>query len=163
MKQNIKWHSVKFENISAEHEIGQGDTIPGFNHPLQNFNLSIMETNFKLSTAMCIILDDIDGVEATSLITPYRILIGFGKLFNENSVKNSIELKLTGSICGNTQLSIEDLPIKLAEQAHNKLGTSSSLLVFPNGRICESKDSDHDILEETANFVGGVILRSTDG
>lgn len=59
------------------------------------FNFYVCSTNFAITTKMYQELNNnVEGVETLDKISPYKIRIGIGELFDEQEVKNSIKYKL---------------------------------------------------------------------
>lgn len=55
------------------------------------FNLWIMDTNFPITKEMIMRLDnDFAGIESLDMLSPYKLRIGIGTLFNENKVRMEI-------------------------------------------------------------------------
>src|SRR5688572_20292062 len=55
----------------------------------------ICHTNFTISEKEAVRINFIEGVETLSIISRYRMLIGFGRLFDASEVRKEIELALT--------------------------------------------------------------------
>ena len=63
---------------------------------LHHFNLWLMDCNFNLTKSIVMQLSNIEGVEVVHIITPYKCVVGFGKLFKDTNVKLAIENNLIG-------------------------------------------------------------------
>lgn len=122
--------------------------------PLNQLNLYIMDTNFRVTKNMINILDSTEGVAGILPLHSYCIVLSLAKLFKSENIKKLIELRLTGRIIN--VLGVDDVPEKLIEKANSKYGN----LIFPNGfvyKLDESNEEDKGLLEKCAELVGGVF------
>ena len=55
-----------------------------------NWNLIVADTNFPITKKVITIINGVDGVESLNILSPYKITIGIGELFNEEYVKENI-------------------------------------------------------------------------
>lgn len=63
--------------------------------PNKSYNLWVMDSNFKFPRKTIEIFNYIvEGVEGYETITPYQILIGIGRLFDEDEVKKNLEKEI---------------------------------------------------------------------
>lgn len=62
--------------------------------PGKLYNFWMMHTNFNITKSVKDTLKKMDGVEAVDIFTRYRARLAFGKVFEEEVVKNSIEQAL---------------------------------------------------------------------
>lgn len=139
--------------------IGIFDVDDKYN-PLRQLELRIGYTNFDLDTEVANIIENSEGVEAFTVLTRYRFIIGIGKLFSFESVRKTIEDKLLdkGSITDN------------AIAVSKKLNTNKAywaLYEFPNGEIDtletdsrEEYEAKVNLYKEAKGLSGGEILMS---
>lgn len=60
-----------------------------------SFNFWIVHTNFKITDDVLSLINfDINGIESLEQITPYRLRISIGSLFNEKDVQNELKTKI---------------------------------------------------------------------
>jgi hypothetical protein len=57
---------------------------------LKKYNLWTGHTNFKITEAIVLIIENELGVETLDIITPYRFHMSIGKRFNEKEVKLNV-------------------------------------------------------------------------
>lgn len=60
----------------------------------EDFNLYWFHTNFNISPVVYEILRNSPGVEVLMPISPYRVKIGIGKMFNDRDVRMGISMKI---------------------------------------------------------------------
>lgn len=58
--------------------------------PIYHFKLWRCDTNFRITNEIHRIFNQTPGVETLDVITPYRLRVGVGKLFDDEIVKNRI-------------------------------------------------------------------------
>lgn len=58
------------------------------------WNLWMAHTNFRFTEDIVELIENVDGVEAIDICTPYRMRIGFAKLFRANVVMGDITTKV---------------------------------------------------------------------
>lgn len=63
--------------------------------PSKIYNFWMFHTNFEIDSDIIDKIEGVPGVETLDIFTRYRGRISFGKVFNENEVKNCIKEKLT--------------------------------------------------------------------
>lgn len=137
---------------------------------LSNFNLWIMDTKFKITYEIIGIINQIDGVEIIKPITQYKLVIGFGALFDTATVKVAIENKLTGK--HKNFLLINEIPDEEtrnnANQLYNKISKYAYwyMYIFPNGNIedyCTSDEKDYKKklkeITEVSKLSNGILIR----
>lgn len=69
-------------------------------NPFKRFNFWLANTNFTISKRIKRILNEIHGVEALVFLSRYQFIIGIGKLFDEDEVKQTIEQTFCGQSGG---------------------------------------------------------------
>lgn len=114
------------------------------------YDLWIIDTNFKLTEQLCQQISDFDGVEVFNPVSPYKGVLGIGKLFNPTEVKVGLEYTLTGKHTHYIALnSIPNEDIRRESLSiYNKCKKHSYWLmyIFPNGNIehfCTSDEEDY--------------------
>lgn len=122
------------------------------NHNITDYyDLWVMDVNFKLTEQLCEQIAHFDGIEVFNPVSPYKAVVGIGKLFHPTEVKVSLEHALTGkhahyivlSQIENAQVRNESLSI------YNKCKKYDHWLmyIFPNGSIehfCTSDIADYE-------------------
>lgn len=58
------------------------------------FNFWTIHTNFSITMGIKKLIEDVEGVETLDIWTPYRMRVAIGKLFDEDSVRCSVNKKI---------------------------------------------------------------------
>ena len=131
-----------------------------------DFNLWVLETDFKILTIHVEALEEIPGVESLDIWSPYRLRIGIGRLFKEEEVKESIEYIL------NPESSLKSLDEQTKKKVKDfqescKDNKWWAILILPNGRISTfvaKSEQEHKeklaMFEETKNSVKCQLITS---
>ena len=124
-----------------------GPIYPNSKHNIYDYyNLWLMDTDFKITEKVAITISDTLGVEVCHPLSPYKCIIGFGKLFDTTSVKTHIEYALTGKHYNYLKIKSiidDDLRAKCMEKYNELIKFNNwAMYVFPNGEI-ESVFSDN--------------------
>lgn len=86
--------NIQTKNFKGHVLYGSNGIIPVNKESLPNksYNLWVADSNFRLPKQAYNILDfEVEGVEGWECITPYQLLIGVARLFDEDAVKANIE------------------------------------------------------------------------
>jgi hypothetical protein len=67
---------------------------------LRTYNIWTIHTNFKMSATLSLLVEDILGVESLEIVSPYRMYVGIGRVFEESEVKQTIQNKLLEAVNG---------------------------------------------------------------
>jgi len=182
MRRKIYWEEFdkvlpKIENITDLEE-SESDLIvdkiikTSINLEIENmknrYNISIGHTNFILTEDMLESVAMISGVEALHDITPYRMRIITGKLFDKYEVLNTVETVL-GVTCSNNYYIYDDVVIKhvndFISHAEDKKWV---LYIAPSGEISSitsfidndttKVEAKYKQLDEVQEGVGGTLL-----
>jgi hypothetical protein len=129
------------------------------NSPINQLSFEVMNTNFRMMKSMIHQLNQTQGIQALTVLSPYIIILSVGKLFDKEKVKQLVELSLVGKII-NT-LKYEDVPHSVSNKMTSKFGN----LAFPNGEVfhldADSYDENKDVYEKCAELVGGVYYENS--
>ena len=60
-----------------------------FFNPMQQYEWHLCHTNFSLGSSFCEIIKEIPGVEKVLIISKYRFIVAFGKVFDEKHIKRT--------------------------------------------------------------------------
>lgn len=122
-----------------------------------NHRLYILETNFPIKKEMVNVygMDDILGIEFHEPLSPYRILICIGNLFDVEQVKYEIEATLLGDG-------------EVLKEIRERLSAYSSwaIYILPNSECIYATSEDANFKEKAALFEeckqrdGGRIIKS---
>lgn len=132
--------------------------------PNNKFNFWVGFTNFKISQSDAETLDNIDGVESLHIISPYRFVVSFGELFDEENVKNII----TELLCGKEILDdVVQLKLEIVQEVVKNYD-DHVIYIAPNGNITytflndgknnEEYNKQKILIEDTKNKHGGLII-----
>lgn len=172
---NLQWRKLFNEKNDHLHEQNENMVImPNLPNPFEVFNKNrfwVADLNFKISKAEFAYLNHIEGVESANYLSPYKIVILVGELFDESSVKNVIYQELCNKNTlieepqtnENDELFLNPDFLQELEKAQNYKNWVVYLL--PNGKIIsELSDSDIDTTQyiEAYSLVGGALLTSYD-
>jgi len=69
-------------------------------NPFRQFEFWMAYTNFSIGPKASEIISRVPGVEVLSVLSRYRFIVGFGKLFKVKQVAANIEQALCGKIYG---------------------------------------------------------------
>jgi len=58
--------------------------------------LYLLHSNFYITDKLVEVLSNLEGIEAFKPLSPYRAMVGFGKLFDSDTCKKNVQTKLSG-------------------------------------------------------------------
>lgn len=61
------------------------------------WNLYVLDSNFYFTTQICDIIAKTEGVESVEILSPYKVRIGIGEMFNTNEIQDLIEDRIYNS------------------------------------------------------------------
>lgn len=133
----------------------------------EKYNLWMAHTNFDLTTELVENIEEIPGVETLCIFSRYRMRIGIGKLFDEQSCKT-----LINHVLGLLSDSLEALDNDTRENVDALVETIKenknwAIYVLPNGVSVSYTDDNREtflpklkLLEQVKGTVGGQLLTS---
>lgn len=86
--------NVQTKNFKGHVLYGNNGIIPVSKESLPNksYNLWVADSNFRFPKKTYEILDfEVEGIDGWECITPYQLLVGFARLFDEDEIKKNIE------------------------------------------------------------------------
>lgn len=134
-----------------------------------SFNLWILHSNFKLSKSDVKTICNVDGIEAVTVFSRYRLRILIGELFDSDTVMRNVEESLGCEINYSKDIELTDELIDRIELVKETLkGDHFLIYALPNGQLksFSSKElgkefANHiDVFEKTYDAVGGYLLIS---
>lgn len=60
----------------------------------KTFNFWCFHTNFKITAKLAEIINDFHGVESLEIISPYRVYISIGKVFDDTEIRKNLQDEL---------------------------------------------------------------------
>lgn len=138
-------------------------------NPFSTFEIWEGNTNFDIDIEVVNKIEQVHGVEALHIISPYRFLVSVGEMFNWRDVRVGIER----SLCGHLQ-PYEIGGEELTEEAKERLDEACTNLsnhrywavyMFPNGKIHSIFSDDWNdnfadalaLMSESTNITGGIM------
>jgi hypothetical protein len=102
MQENIpkigweKWKSpyeiAKDEDSDDSYE--KNDVLRQYALNLKTFNFWTGHTNFRITRDIAQIVENTNGVEVLAIVSPYRMHVGVGKMFNSSTTRHIINKNL---------------------------------------------------------------------
>lgn len=139
--------------------------LTDMNSPSKVFNLWLGHTNFRVSETVAKTIEAVDGIEILNVFSPYRFMVGFGKLFKAPYCMYNIckALKIE-----NSKYSLNEPYQEKLDQVKQKAQKYNFWIIYvsPNGEIsCVHSDIKSSTFEEqeliykkTYDLVGGRLL-----
>ena len=137
--------------------------------PLGDTEFYAAYTTFSITTALALDIEKVEGVEYLKVYGRYRFIVGFGTMFDVESVIESIE-----SLLGVDNSGYDINPIKkkideyIITTSGNKV-TKWVAYVFPNGKyqVLACRDDEEmlknrELAKELQGFSNGLIVTSED-
>jgi hypothetical protein len=152
------------------------------NNFINSFDFWILHTNFDVTDEIKTLIESVDGVESISVLTRYRVKIGFTKsgLFNNTQIKQIIQNRILG-LDSNNASPAESIPDsayfttevqEAIDEAKEKMSSLDkrfwSFYVYPNGELSIFNSDSKSELDERVQFyqtveylIGGKTFYST--
>jgi hypothetical protein len=156
----VSWSKFDLQNPNNS-EFGEGFQV--------DFNCYICETNFPIKRKNFVPLSKIEGLEGISPVSRYKLIVGFGNLFDEDEVKSEVESCLLSSDNYLKLMNIKDEETRnLVKETAKELQLFKhwSLVVIPNGSVKTATSDDigefnliHKEIEQIAKKCNGIIIR----
>jgi hypothetical protein len=92
-----KWKSpydLSKDKYNDEYNDEKEDVLKNQYALLKTFNFWTGHTNFRITREIAKIVEDTNGVEVLAIISPYRMHVGIGKMFNSSTTRHVINKNL---------------------------------------------------------------------
>jgi len=138
-----------------------------FFNPLKEFKLWVANTNFHITVDEAKIIDEqIEGVEVFKVFSPYKFLLGVGKMFEFRDVRMAIEKAICHDIKEYTLGDIDSKMLEMADELQSNY-EHWAIYAFPNGELTSVQSNDENdyieqrkVLDECESLSEGVLLES---
>lgn len=142
-------------------------------NPLRDFEFRMGHTNFVLTAKEVEKIKNVPGIDALKVLSPYRLLVGIGKLFSFTDVRTDIEKVLCNKKPLSIQLDmIEDEGLRRNIEIGYKEFSENyqywAIYVYPNGKFYAIKSNklgkeflaDFEQMKECKQLSEGLLLHS---
>lgn len=135
-----------------------------------SFNLWILHSNFKITKQDVRDICAVDGIEAVTVFSRYRLRILIAELFSTDEVMNNVEEKLGCEVNFSKDIELTDELVDRIELVRDKLKKEGHYLIYvlPNGQLksFSSKElgkelhSHIHLFQSVYESVGGYLMVS---